>query len=261
MKIESLALHGEQLSLRERILLETMMLPARLLVQIEGALNLPPAGMPIIVACNHNNALESLLVPASLMHMMQGTRISFVIDWMYGKLPLLGRLMDAIDPVYAYTKRSTLAWLERLRPPGHPAPVLELCLERLRDGKNVGMFPEGKRNHDPRALLRGKPGIGHLALSSGVPVLPVGIEYPASARKGRIPAVGRTVVRIGSLLAFSLESEEYQQASSSAAGRRHMHRLAEDSTHHIMLELSRLCGKRYPFVSKTITEMEGLCQL
>jgi len=261
MKTDVLALRTGQLGLRERLLLEAMMFPARLLVRLEGSLTLPASGMPVIVACNHNNALESLLVPVSLMHRMQGVRISFVIDWMYGKLPVVGKLMDAVDPVYTYTKRSTLGWLERMRPAGRPRSVLELCLDRLREGRSVGIFPEGRRNHDPWSLLRGKPGIGHLALSSGVPVLPVGIEYPAIEKKSRIPAVGRTVVRIGDLLSFGGASEEYLQTTSTVAGRRQMHRLAEHATHQVMLELSRLCGKRYPFASSTTTEMEELCHM
>ncbi len=53
--------------------------------------------------------------------------------------------------------------------------TLEMTLELLRKGCAVGIFPEGTRAK-PGEFLRPKPGIGFLAIKSGVPVVPVYID-------------------------------------------------------------------------------------
>ena len=41
-------------------------------------------------------------------------------------------------------------------------------------GDAFGIYPEGTRSRDGR-LYRGRTGVAHLALTAGVPVVPVGI--------------------------------------------------------------------------------------
>src|ERR1700755_1701698 len=53
--------------------------------------------------------------------------------------------------------------------------TLEAALARLREGTLFGIYPEGTRSPDGR-LYRGRPGVGWLALKSGLPVIPVGIH-------------------------------------------------------------------------------------
>ena len=51
---------------------------------------------------------------------------------------------------------------------------LDAALEVLRAGRAFGIYPEGTRSRDGR-LYRGRTGVAWLALTAGVPVVPVGL--------------------------------------------------------------------------------------
>lgn len=237
-----------ELCLSERMLLRALMLPNLLLVRIEGGrlsgIREPNGTSPAIFAFNHNNAFESLFVPVLIMFLLGGRRVGFVIDWMYGHLPVIGWLMRKVKPIFVYTKRSTLPVLERRRDSTNSDVVGE-CLRRLESGTSIGIFPEGKRNPDSSVLLRGRSGVGHIALRSGAPVIPVGIRFTASDRLGRAPVIGRMVVRFGSPLRFDDTSAVYNQCLEE--GRRgDAARMAAVASDEVMLAIADLCGKAYP---------------
>jgi 1-acyl-sn-glycerol-3-phosphate acyltransferase len=197
------------------------------LAEVEGAERLAALPEPVIFACNHSNALEALLVPALLIYLRRGRAVHFLADWMVLHLPLLGRLLRLGEPIPVYAKRARCGWRDawrrrQLREPGRSA--VERCLARLAAGGSVGLFPEGTRNPRPDRLLRGRPGIGALALRSGAAVVPLGIRFPAAARLGRAPLLGRLVVRCGEPLRPS-------------AGR------PRDATREVMAALAELSGK------------------
>ena len=225
------------------------MLPNFLLTRTYGLENLSGAGSASIYVFNHNNSLEALMVPALLMYHLGGSSISFVIDWMYGKVPILGSLMNMIDPVYVYHKRSTLSWIEAIRPLAPTTGTIERCAEKLLAGCSIGIFPEGKRNRDPESLVRGRSGVGHIALQSGAPVIAVGIDFISRINRGKIPMLGRTIVRIGQPMMFLQQSERYRAMMPSVSGTSRQHsernRMAAEVTHEIMLCLAELSGKRY----------------
>ncbi len=235
----------------ESLLLRVFMIPVLLLVRAEGLGHIRGRKDPLIFAFNHNNSLESLLVPAFLIYHGEGRKISFVIDWMFGKIPFAGRLVDLVEPMYVYHKRSTSAFIEVSRPDAVPAgDTISRSCEKLREGKRVGIFPEGRRNRDPFRLLPAKTGVGHIALRSGVPVVPVGIDYPQRRQKARIPVFGKIVLSIGRPLSFDDLAEEYLRAGEKDAPegvsrRAERHVLAWRATQRVMRALSPLCGKRY----------------
>ncbi len=259
----------KSLTFSEKSLLSFLMLPAHLLLDVDGLEHFRSCPRPFIVACNHNNALESLLVPATLVFLQQGEKISFVTDWMFGKVPFLGPLIELNDPVYVYGKRSTWRRLEMKRPPVSPYSVIEECSRMLCEGRSIGIFPEGTRNPDPERLLKGRAGIGHMALQNGVSVLPVGIDYSLRQRKGRIPVIGKTLLRIGAPMHFPERTEQYRVARAAKAPGNppQSAALAAGTTHDIMFELARLCGKSYDFPSPStdtlestnVNTQEGLC--
>ena len=252
------------LSSRKALLLRLLMVPNLLLAEVEGVEELRKSGSsPCIYAFNHNNVFESLFVPVLLIWLLGGRRVSFVIDWMFGRLPVVGWLMQQIDPVYVWYKRSTLPFLERRRVKAASSSSRDECVRRLDGGASIGIFPEGTRNHDPFRLLKARPGIGYIALESGAPVIPVGIEFVAARRRGRVPVVGKIALRIGEPMRF-----ERQRASvaASEADRAQKRRIAGAIADEVMLAISSLCGKSYPYTESepepNLTlkpSMEALC--
>ena len=236
------------LPLGRAILLRLLMLPNFLLTKAYGLDNLGGTHDARIYAFNHNNSLEVLMVPVLIIYHAGGRMISIVIDWMYGKIPILGSLMDMTDPVYVYHKRSSLSWIEAKRKSGPVDDTIERCSENLRAGQSIGIFPEGTRNRNPEYLLKGKPGIGHIALKTGSPVVPVGIDFECRRKKRRIPVLGRTIVRIGKPLDFRRQSNHYLALAAGACKNNNsleLNRMAAEVTHEIMLSLAELSGKRY----------------
>ena len=68
---------------------------------------------------------------------------------------------------------------------------LQTALEVLGRGDAFGIYPEGTRSRDGR-LYRGRTGVAHLALTAGVPVVPVGITGTENVMAARLqPAAGR----------------------------------------------------------------------
>ncbi|MEI8033697.1 MAG: lysophospholipid acyltransferase family protein [Chlorobiaceae bacterium] len=231
------------------LLLRVLMLPNFLLTRASGLEHLAGTEGPRIFAFNHNNSFEAIMVPVFLIHEFGGRTISFVIDWMYGKVPVLGRLMDLIEPIYVYSKRSRLPWIEARRPATAVPDTLERCLQKLIAGRSIGIFPEGRRNRNPETLMQGKPGIGHIALKSGVAVVPVGIDFESRRKRGKIPSIGRTIIRVGRPLHFPRQTEAYQAIALEGSGSGRMNGelngMAAGVTREIMLCLAELSGKQY----------------
>ncbi len=254
-------------------LLRLLMLPNFFLTRAFGLENLDDAGSACIYAFNHNNSIEVLMVPVLIIYHLGGRMISFVIDWMYGKVPILGLLMDMTNPVYVFNKHSKLHWIEAKRMNRPEGGTVERCVEKLRSGESIGIFPEGTRNRNVEHLLQGKPGIGHIALKTGSSVVPVGIDFECRRRKGRIPVVGRTIVRIGKPLDFRDQSKKYltllADTSYKSNNSFEANRMAADVTNEIMLSLAELSGKRESdacaekktFSSTTIKPKEHLCRV
>ncbi len=231
------------------LLLRILMLPNYFFIKAHGLENLAGAQNPRIYAFNHNNSAEAVMVPVFLFYQLGGCMMTFVVDWMYGKLPVLGALLKMSDPVYVYNKRSTIRWIEAQRPRPASRNTVELCCEKIQAGRSIGIFPEGRRNRNPETLERAKPGIGHIALQSGVEVVPVGIDFRSRITKRKIPAFGRIILRIGAPLRFAQHASLYRalmadQARSTTA-REAQNCLAAEATRTIMLSLARLSGKRY----------------
>jgi hypothetical protein len=89
--------------------------------------------------------------------------------------------------------------------------VCQACLERLQNGQSLGIFPEGTRNHDPHRLKRGRRGVGEIALRSGVPVLPAGLDFTRRSRNGRIPWFSPVILRFGAPLTFPEEAQAFRR--------------------------------------------------
>ena len=221
-------------------------------VTIEHDEHLNGIHVPTVFAFNHNNYLETVLIALFLFFRLPGRKVTFLVDWMYSQLPVIGWLVNRGEPVLIYNKKARLNYLNRQKPISSRQAALAECLQKLRNNVSIGIFPEGSRNPDAYTLRRGRQGVGALALQAGVPVVPVGVDFPARHRLGRVPALGRLILRIGTPLTFPAESAAYAQWRRDAGlppkTRKRLERFVTARiTHTIMVELSRLAGKTYPF--------------
>jgi 1-acyl-sn-glycerol-3-phosphate acyltransferase len=211
---------------------------------------------PVIFCFNHNSSFETLLVCSYLMYARTGRPASFLIDWMYGYLPLIGSLTRVIDPIYVYNKPAKIPWLNRYRKRNHNA--FQECVNRLNTGVSIAIFPEGTRNRNPHALRRARKGIGSIVLETDVPVFPIGIDFPGRRRGSDIPKLGTVILRMGNSLHFTEEARLHRINGDSGLqpGRRKRVQafLQAKITHAIMMELASLSGKTYPFRPPTPPE-------
>jgi len=239
-----------------RLLCRGLMLTLGQLVEVEHPERLAAVPEPAIFALNHRNALEALLAPTVLLYLRHGAPLHFLADWMYVEAPGLGWLLRQAEPIAVYGKPARFRLRESHRREGLRRPVLDACREILGRGESIGIFPEGTRNRDGRRLLRGRLGLGELALGAAVPVVPVAIRYlnRETARKrettrelnretargpnrettrettretnrapdrtpDRQPGLGRMVLSIGEPLDFAAERRQLAAARTSAESR------------------------------------------
>jgi len=138
---------------------------------------------PYIFMCNHQSALDifSLLSSLPLSFRWIAKRELFFI-------PFFGWAI----------KRAGYISLDR-KNPREALKAIEEAATRIREGLNIIIFPEGTRSKDGK-LLPFKKGGFSLAVRSGVPIVPVGIQgtYRLQPKGSFIPKEkGIVYIRIG----------------------------------------------------------------
>lgn len=129
---------------------------------VEGLANVPTTGA-FIVAPNHLSFLDSVLVQA----LMPRPVAFFAKAEYFNGSGLKGALMRSFFegvgsiPVERGEQAASVQALRTL-------------LGMLDEGNGVGIYPEGSRSRDG-LLYRGRTGVGWLALTTGAPVVPVGL--------------------------------------------------------------------------------------
>lgn len=125
-------------------------------LRVAGARNIPKRGA-VLLACNHISEWDPPVLGCSFnrtVHFMAKnelfrSRLSSCFFFHLNAFPLDRRGIDR--------------------------QAVRTCLDLLARGRAVAVFPEGTRSRDGRQL-QPKPGIGLLAVRSGVPVLPAHIS-------------------------------------------------------------------------------------
>jgi 1-acyl-sn-glycerol-3-phosphate acyltransferase len=209
-------------------------------VRVEG-LDRLPARDPVLFALNHVNTFEAIVVPILLIGLRGERKIAFLADWMYFHLPVFGWALRTSGAIPVWTKRARIPGFDRLRPKRR-TPPLEAAAAAVGRGRAVALYLEGRRNPDPRALLPGRPGLARLALATGVPVVPVGVDYVGRSAGRRPSAIPRLIVRIGAPLEVPVAGAEL--AADFALRRRREAQL----TDRVMQALADLSGKQLPVV-------------
>jgi 1-acyl-sn-glycerol-3-phosphate acyltransferase len=164
-----------------------------------GAQNVPESG-PAILAPNHFSFMDHFLLGCHIRR----------------KVRFMGKSQLFKAPLASVFVRGGVFPVRRGARDDDTFITAETILGR---GGVVAMYCEGGRSRTGQLAERAKPGIGRLALETGVPVVPVAIAGSSRIRNWkqlRFPAV---TVEYGTPLQFAVESEpsrERQQAVADA---------------------------------------------
>ena len=186
---------------------------------VEGLHHIPADGGAIL-AGNHLAVADSFLVPLLLPR-----RVTYLAKREYFTQPgLVGRIkrlfFTGVGQVPVDRSSASAA-----------QAALDTAVRLLREGKLLGIYPEGTRSPDGR-LYKGKTGVARMALEADVPVIPV-----AMIGTDRLNPIGsrmwrphRVHIRIGEPLDFS--------RYAGRAGDRFIERSMTDEIMYTLMELS-----------------------
>ena len=153
---------------------------------IEGIEHVPLSG-PVLIASNHLSFIDSVVIPV-----VAPRKVVFLAKSEY----FTGRGIKG---------RLTRLWFDGLGmvpvdrdDPRAALTSLDIALEVLQRGEAFGIYPEGTRSRDGR-LYRGRTGVAQLALTAGVPVVPVGLIGTADLQPAdaKWPRLAKVTVRFG----------------------------------------------------------------
>jgi 1-acyl-sn-glycerol-3-phosphate acyltransferase len=186
----------------------------------EGTENVPAAGAAIL-ASNHLSAADWIFMPLSSKR-----RVTFLAkaEYFTGK------------GVKGFFQRAFFTGAGQVPIDRSSASAAENAIQTgiriLREGKLLGIYPEGTRSPDGR-LFRGKIGVARMALETGVPVIPVAMCY------SRQPLLfGRSIKRVTVVFGKPLDFSRYE----GLAGDRFVERSITDE---VMYEIMTLSGQEY----------------
>ncbi len=188
---------------------------------VRGLENVPRSG-GVILASNHLSFVDSVVIPSVVPR-----KVAFLAKSDY----FTGSGLRGL---------ATRVWFEGLgmlpvdRDDTKAAIAsLDIALDVLACGEAFGIYPEGTRSRDGR-LYRGRTGVAHLALTAGVPVVPVGLTGTQN-----VQPVGSSRPRIVPItVAFGEPIEFKGRFEGVASGR-----ARREATDEVMAAIQRLTGQ------------------
>ena len=165
---------------------KTILAFARLfLKEVEGIENIPRKG-PFIITSNHESYLDPFLIGSIIIPLLN-KKIHF--------LAKKGRFWNLFGDTISRKWAGCICADE-----GNEKALKKLSL-LLKKDKIVGIFIEGERSFDGQ-LKKGKTGVVRLALTTKVPILPIGIIGTFDIAPGNklIPRIKRAKMNIGKLI-------------------------------------------------------------
>ncbi len=177
------------------------------------------ADRSFIIAANHIDFLDGLIFLLPFYRKTQ--RRIWVITHKRSNYFLLGANTLPVDPA-------------------NKSAVVELAAEKIKQGENVCLFPEGERNSGKK-LLPGKTGAARLSLMTGAPVLPVGLIGPSGktfldSLKLLLFNRGRVQVAIGQPIFLGSKISQLEEKN-----------ILTEHTRLIMKSIGQLSGKTYEY--------------
>jgi 1-acyl-sn-glycerol-3-phosphate acyltransferase len=188
-------------------------------VVVEGKENVPTTGGAII-APNHVSVLDSFFVPSVLPR-----RITYV-----GK----AEYMDSWKTKYLFP---AMGMIPIDRSGGDSAKAaLDAAAGILERGELFGIYPEGTRSRDGD-LHKGHTGVARLALRTGSPIVPVGVQGTVEVMPpdAKFPSPFRTIrIRIGK----PIDVNRWRDRPNERLALRQI-------TDEVMYEIRELSGQTY----------------
>lgn len=129
-------------------------------VKIVGKENVPKEG-PLLFCGNHRTYLDPPLIVVTA-----GRDMRFMAKEELKKNPLFAFLGFLFEGIYVKRDEKDIS-------------ALKTALKTLKDGKCIGLFPEGTRNGLEKNDGKVKNGAAYMALKTGAKVVPIGIIGPA----------------------------------------------------------------------------------
>ena len=130
---------------------------AQLMLDMDISRHAPLPKGPKIIAANHPTTTDPVLITQ-----VTSEPIHILITEMCFKVPVVGKSLRMAGhiPVVA----------------GNGRAAFDEAIQLLRDGKTIGIFPEGALSPLDGGACHPHTGIARMALMAGVPVIPVGIH-------------------------------------------------------------------------------------
>jgi 1-acyl-sn-glycerol-3-phosphate acyltransferase len=191
--------------------------------QVTGLEHVPRTG-PVIFAANHISFADEIFTPLAARR-----QIVYFAKAEYFTAPgLRGKAMSAFFhglgqvPVARTDTRSAAA-------------VIDIGVDVLREGRALGIYPEGTRSPDGR-LFKFRTGVARVALRSGAPVVPVGL---VGTRDVQPPGkhrwhLGHVEVHFGAPLQFADRADEERSS-----------RVLREITDQVRTAVQELSGQDY----------------
>ena len=202
-------------------------------IRVSGFENVPKKGAAIIAA-NHVSFLDSFFIPL----VVKRRKMTYLAKADYFKSWKTSWFFKSCGQISCEREGGSKS-----------QQSLEIALDVLKEGKLLGIYPEGTRSPDGY-LYRGRTGVARLALAAGVPVIPVGLVgtdevMPKDAKLPRLSGRVQVQVKFGKPLDFS----RYK-------GKERDRMVLRSITDEIMFEIMQLSGQEYrdTYASRTATE-------
>lgn len=177
--------HNDRVTYRILKLLLSLVALVLLRPKVTGLQNVPRRG-GVIIASNHLSFIDSLLIP-----IVTPRHVVFLAKAEYWE----GKGLKGAVSRWFFTTMGDIP--VRRDDPRAGQRSLEDALKVITDGGAFGIYPEGTRSRDGK-LHKGRTGVGYLALSAGVPVVPVALKGTDKVKPvGKMPRLGRVEIHFG----------------------------------------------------------------
>jgi 1-acyl-sn-glycerol-3-phosphate acyltransferase len=202
--------------------------------EITGLDHIPAAGGAIL-ASNHLSIVDSVFLP-----LMLSRPVTFAAKSEY----FTGtRLVDRVTSAYLRATKQLSVDRAGARA---AQDMLESALGLMQAGALFGIYPEGTRSPDGR-LYRGRTGIGWLALTSGLPVIPV-----AMIGTDRVLPPGSTIPRLSRIKVSVGEPLTFAALRAQGTGARQRRAVTDE----VMRSIQALSGQEYVPVYASVRKEE-----